>query len=707
MSPEQATAEKDLSARSDVYSLGTVLYEMLAGDPPHTGSSAQQIVMKIIADEARPITELRKSVPANVAAATAKSLEKLPADRFASAREFAEALGDTGFSTPGVSGATAPVTAQSGLVSRRRWHVALAGNAILLATLAALWLRPSADGAISRQRVVLWQHPLEQLLSPGIERYSIQAAIAPDGSSIVYSDSVGSEVQLFHKLRGEGTPMPLAGTEGGISPFFSPDGRWIGYVTVDGKLRKVPVDGGNSLTISEDANQGYASAAWLDDGTIVYVGGRKRNLMVIPADGGRPSVVVHEDAVGTALLLTALPGGRRFLYTHCPGNCAVSSSVQAFDIEAESVHELVTNAAGAWYSPTGHLLYTDRAGGLFAAEFNPERLELTSGAIPVIDDVAPTSFAISASGTVLYSVGTGGGGTESELVWVTRDGTAAPLDSTWHGAFEYPALSPDGEALAVSLTDGTTQLWIRRSDGRRQQLTQDGTVNWRPFWPADGRSIAFLSNRRGGTDEDEYDAYRMPVDGSAPPELLLRHTYGLWEVEFTTDGEWMVVRSDEDGIGNVRGQRQNGDTALVPLVAEQSSTNQVAVTPDGQWLAYTSISSGSREVYLSPFPSMSTRRLISRNGGTESRWAHSGRELFYKSGNQFMVVELTGPNLTPGTPRPLFSLAGYRAARNRQQYDVAPDDRRFVMIRGIGADADADVFYVENWFEELEAKLSR
>ena len=245
------------------------------------------------------------------------------------------------------------------------------------------------------------------------------------------------------------------------------------------------------------------------------------------------------------------------------------------------------------------------------------------------------------------------------------------------------------------------------SPSRRQQLTQDGTVNWRPFWPADGRSIAFLSNRRGGTDEDNYDVYRMPVDGSAPPELLLQHTYGLWEVEFTTDGEWMVVRSDEDGIGNVRGQRQNGDTALVPLVVEQSSTSQVALSPDGQWLAYTSISSGSREVYLSPFPSMSTRRLISRNGGTESRWAHSGRELFYKSGNQFMVVELTGPNLTPSTPRPLFSVAGYRAARNRQQYDVAPDDRRFVMIRGIGADADADVFYVENWFQELEAKLSR
>jgi len=707
MSPEQATAEKDLSGRSDVYSLGTVLYEMLTGDPPHTGSSAQQIVMKIIADEARPITELRKSVPNNVAAAVAKSLEKLPADRFGSARELAEALGDTGFTTPGMPSGAVSITAQSGLVSRRRWQVALAANAILLAAVAAAWLRPGAEAVLSRQRVVLWQHSLGQFLSPGIQRYATQAAIAPDGSSIVFSDSVGGGVQLFRKLREEGTSTLLAGTEGGLSPFFSPDGRWIGYVTVDGKLRKVPVDGGNPLTLAEDAHPVNNSATWLDDNTIVYVGQEKIDLRSISADGGGASVVIEGTGEGEGTAhLSALPGSRGILFTRCPGNCAVSSSIEIIDFAADSGHELVPNAAGAWYSPTGHLLYTDRAGGLFAAEFDLDRLELTAGAIPVIDDVAPTSFALSASGSVLYSVGTDGG-SESELVWVTRDGTATPLDSTWHGTFEYPALSPDGGALAVSLSDGSTQLWIRQSDGRRQQLTQDGTVNWRPFWTSDGRSVAFLSNRRGGQGPDNYDAYQMPVDGSTTPELLLRHTFGLWEVEFTTDGEWLVVRSDEEGTGNVRGRRQTGDTALVPLVVGEEVTSQIALSPDGRWLAYSSGPTGAREIYLAPFPGMSSRRIISRNGGTEPRWAHSGRELFYKSGNQFMVVEMTGPTLTPGSPRPLFSLAGYRAARNRQQYDVAPDDQRFVMIREVGTKASAEVVYVENWFEELEAKVNR
>ena len=323
----------------------------------------------------------------------------------------------------------------------------------------------------------------------------------------------------------------------------------------------------------------------------------------------------------------------------------------------------------------------------------------------MVDDVAPTEFAISPSGSVLYTV-TGGGAADSELVWVARDGTATPLDSTWHGAFEYPALSPDGRALVVSLSSESTQLWIRRSDGRRQQLTQQGEVNWRPSWTDDGRFIAFLSNRRSPGDPDGYDAYLMPVDGSAPAELLLRHTFGLWEVEFTPDREWMVFRSDEDANANIRARR-SGDSALVPLVVGDGVSTQIALSPDGKWLAFSGGDGSVRQIHLAPFPSMTPRRLISTAGGTEPRWANSGRELFYKSGNDFMAVELTGPNLTPGTPRVLFSLAGYRAARNRQQYDVAPDDQRFVMIRELPGAARADVFYVENWFEELEAKVNR
>jgi len=708
MSPEQATAEKELTNRSDIYSLGSVLYEMLAGSPPHVGSSAQQIIMKIVTDEARPVTELRKSVPPNVAAAVAKALEKLPADRFESARAFAEALGDPQFTAAGRHQATRSAVARAPATSRRRIYALLALNAALLAAALIGWLRPVPAAVTSRQHVVLWQHSLGHQLDPGIEREANQAAIAPDGSSIVYTDSSGGAFHLMRKRRNESAATPMAGTEGALSPFFSPDGRWIGYRTVDGKLRKVPVDGGGSITLAQDGDHTYSAAAWLDDGTIVYAG-RPYVLSRIPAAGGtsRPARTAPSRASQTILTISPLPGSQGFLYTDCRGNCAIESAVYVFDFRADSGRPLVANAAGAWYSLTGHLLYTDRSGGLYAAGFDLDRLELTTGPVPVIDDVVPASFTMSTSGTVLYST-TAGGRAPSDLVWVSRDGSAVPLDSNWRGDFQYPALSPDGQSLAVSVADGTTQLWIRRSDGTRQKLTQEGTVNWRPAWTPDGRSVAFASNRSGGGNRDDFDLLLMLVDGSAPAELLLDHAFGVWEGEFSRDGRWLVVRSDEAANNaNIRGRRLAGDTTLVPLLVDSTETLQIALSPDGRWIAYTGDATGRREIYVAPFPGITSPRLVSRNGGIEPRWAHSGRELFYKSGDGFMSVAITpGSTLTLGSPRRLFSVAPYRLARNRQQYDVAPDDRHFVMIRDLAGSA-RDLVYVENWFPELLAKVKR
>jgi serine/threonine-protein kinase len=712
MSPEQATAEKLITARSDIYSLGSVLYEMLTGNPPHVGASAQQIIMKIVTEEAAPVTKLRKAVPENVADAVARSLEKLPADRFASAAEFAAALGNPGFSAAGSS--MAGGHSRSG--ARPRGPAAPLPRLLVLSLLAATatialwgWMRPAPSAEVTRQRVVLWQHTRGGFQSAGRTLLASQAAIAPDGSSIVYSDSTDAGIRLFKKLRNEREPVPIVGTEGGVSPFFSPDGKWIGYVTTDGRLRKVPIDGGGSITLAEDANTIQVSAAWLDNGTIVYAG-EITDLKKVSADGGASSSVQADSSQRRRLLLTLspLPGSRGFLHTSCPGNCAIESAVYVFDFAADSSRLLVPNTAGAWYSPTGHLLYTDRAGGLYAAGFDPKRLAITSPAVPVIEGVVPTALALSASGALLYSV-TAGERTPSELVWVSRDGSSVPVDSTWRGDFDYPAISPDGTALAVSVRDGSTQIWIRRADGTRQKLTQEGTVNWRPSWSSDGRSIAFISNKRGDGSQDAFDVYRMPVDGSAPPELLVRHLFGLWEAELSRDGEWLVVRSDEAvAFSNIRGRRLNGDTALVPLVVDQATSMQAALSPDGRWLAYSSDATGRFEVYVTPFPSISSTRLVSIGGGNEPRWARSGKELFYKSGGRLMVVTVQpGAAFTPGTPRALFSLSGFRAARNRPQYDVAPDDQRFLMIKDFEDESGEDLVYVENWFPELKAKVKQ
>lgn len=155
---------------------------------------------------------------------------------------------------------------------------------------------------------------------------------------------------------------------------------------------------------------------------------------------------------------------------------------------------------------------------------------MTTPPRPVLEDILPTTLALSRSGTILYSI-PAGKHEPRQLAWVARDGTAQSLDSTWKGEFDYPSISPDGKSIAVSVRDGATNIWIRRQDGTRQKLTQEGTVNWRPTWTADGRSILFLSNKRGGGSQDAYDAWLMPVDGSAQPALVYRHKFGLWEAE--------------------------------------------------------------------------------------------------------------------------------------------------------------------------------
>jgi serine/threonine-protein kinase len=594
-------------------------------------------------------------------------------------------------------------------VSAQRWSSRSRAGIILVGLLAALaawgWLRPSGRPGLSRQLILLWSRNLPPPLDPGATILATQAAIAPDGSAIVYVD----RGQLMWKPRDVAAAVPIEGTEGGVSPFFSPDGRWIAYHTLEGRLRKVPVGGGGSVTIADDAEGEYKAGAWLDDGTIVYTDSR-RFLSRVSSEGvsqkGTP--LRQPGTVGVATL-SPLPGSHGVLLTMCFGNCSVQSDVYVYDFSADSMRLLVRQAAGAWYAPTGHLLYTSRDGGLYAARFNPSRLALESGAVPVIENVDPTRFTLSASGSALYALDPSTQ-SSSDLVWVTRDGRAEPVDSTWRGRFEYPALSPDGSSLAVSLREKVTDLWIRKSDGSRQKVIAGGVANWRASWLPDGKSLTFISVRSSDSTSDDNAVYRARADGSGTVERLFRPRYGVWETEISHDGRWMVIRTDEkEGRNVLYARRMAGDTTLIPLLNQDHAgliAVQAALSPDGRWIAFVAGDvSGTVEIYVASFPDMGSRRQVSRGGGSEPRWARSGRELFFKSGGQLMAVTVPdGPVFSPGDPRPLFPLAGFRAARNRPQYDVAPDGR-FVMIRE--PSAAAGLVYVEQWFDELKAKVKR
>ncbi len=702
MSPEQAMGEREITARTDVYALGCVLYEMLVGEPPFSGPTAQAIIARVMTEEPRSLTIQRRSVPENVEAAVFTALEKLPADRFASAAEFAAALASDGITTRRVTRAM-PSVRQRGL--RSRW---IAPAAVVVLGVAALWgwLRPGPAQVPSRQRVVLWRTTAADFLSPSALRIESRVAISPDGAWIVFADSAGGDTQLFLKGRNERSATPIAGTEGAASPFFSPDGEWIGYLT-HGKLRKVRVSGGGSIQLATTGNTTYEVGTWLDDGTIAFTdnsGGMSR----VPAEGGAVTVLraPRKDHRDDPSALSPLPGSRGVLFTGCPGNCASASALYAYDIRRDTTLLLVPDAAGGWYSPTGHLLYVSRAGGLFAVGFDLKHMKVTSGAVSVADSVAPNGLTLSASGTALLTFGTENFD-GSTLDWVSRDGTQEPFAPDWTGNFEYPALAPDGRTVAVSIRNGVTKLWIRRADGSRIRVTHGDLGSWRPSFSPDGRSFAFITADGATSDSGAKDAYLSPADGSTPPRLLLDMVPGIWEVEFSRDGQWELFRTDDAAsYGVFYARRLHGDTTLRLIHSDSSFNTQMALSPDSKWLAFTSDHSGHSEVYVASFPDMQIKYPVSQGGGTEPRWAHSGRELFFKSHGQLMSLPVRpGAGFSPGSARPLFPVGQYADAINRQQYDVSPDDRRFLMIRRPASSGRQEVVLVEHFFEDLRSKV--
>ncbi len=292
------------------------------------------------------------------------------------------------------------------------------------------------------------------------------------------------------------------------------------------------------------------------------------------------------------------------------------------------------------------------------------------------------------------------------MVWVTRDGTAEEIDPSWTGGFStWPKLSPDGTQLAVTITaNDEQQIWIKELDrGPLPKLTFTGSLNQRPAWTPDGRSVAFSSNRG-----DNLDFYVRRADGTGQPQLLLDEERSLEEVTYSPDGEWLVYREGgEDRERDLYARRIGADTATALVVTEYDETSP-AVSPDGRWLAYVSNESGRDEVYVRPFPNTNDGKWqVSTDGGLEPVWAHSGRELFYKgSGNLIVVEVLPGATFVTGERGVLFSTRRFGSSNPlHQSYDVTPDGQRFVMIRNLSSEEATELIVVENFFEELKAKV--
>src|SRR5687768_2782846 len=483
MSPEQATAEKEITARSDIYSLASVLYEMLAGQPPHLGGSAQQIVMKIIAEAVAPVTKHRKSVPPNVAAAVEKALEKLPADRFETAKAFGDALGNPGFTSLTHAG-TASGAIRGG--SRRALIGTATIAAVLLATTAWGWMRPGPKLPVVR---------LDLSTGAMTPLTWSDVAISPDGSMIALAGTVGTEQAIYlRRLSGEAEFRKIAGTESGNAPSFSPDSRWIVFRRdSDHSLVTVSVSGGGAVTLVSIESIEPLTPGWHKDDEIIFIS--PQGTYRVPAAGGTP-VEVPNVPMRTHFML---PDGSGLLTT-------AKGGVALYDFDADSSTLLVQSAAHGSYVKTGHLLYVAEGDALFAVPFDLGRHEITGPPVRVLDRVAHRGlvrgYSVSSNGTLVFhdAAGTGGGGSTNatRLLLIGFDRTVDTLRLP-KGRRTRPRFSPDGRRVAFELqTSRGGETDIHTFDlvtGTNTQITSGGD-NDDPVWSHDGRRVVFSKDTK-------------------------------------------------------------------------------------------------------------------------------------------------------------------------------------------------------------------
>ena len=697
MSPEQATGDRAIDGRTDIYSLGALTYEMLSGDAPYVASTAQAIIAKVLTERPTSVRLARPTVPKHVAAAIERSLEKLPADRWSTAREFAEAIEGRV-----VSGAT-PSAERSNAVPHLRGRLravlrspVLWASAFIVATVSGVagWLkaaRPALEPAVRIQYSAAPNEPLGNNIGRNV-------ALSPDGLTLVYAtnDSNGFP-QLFIRKVTELEQHPLPGGERGLFPFLSPDGRWIGFT--DGTvLRKLPVEGGAPTTLA-DLREDIRGASWGPDGRIVVSAGGR--LVVVSAGGGG-ILDTPEKRDSAQAFWPAFVARDVVVYSARPGS---DQPIMAIELSSRRTVAL-ENAVGSYPvgMVAGHLVYGRIDGTLMAVPFDSRRLR-TFGATRTVGDaqVGPATgqvkAAVSASGSLVYV----SGGGKMQLVAVDSRGAPRILPVP-PGRLNNPRLSPDGRRVALDITTtGRVDVWVfELSSGASARLTSEGTANIRPEWTPDGRSVLFRTNRAGRHNS----LWVQPADGSGPARPLMSSPgRDVWQGIITPDGRTVICRTGSVGAAQIRYRRLEGDTIERLIRTDSAIFTEwgMRLSPDGRWLTYGSNESGAQQVYVRPFPGPGARFPVSVSGGSTPMWSRDGRYIYFFSGPlKFVAASVeTNPTFRVTAREVLFEFP-YLTNPGHATFDVSRDGREFVMLRPVIEGAER-IVVIHNWKRELLA----
>jgi serine/threonine-protein kinase len=717
MSPEQARG-KSVDRRADIWAFGVVLYEMLTGKRAFEGEEISDTLASVLRQDVG-WSAIPADTPGHLVHLLRRCLERDPKQRLRDIGEARIALA-AGATSAGASSAGEPAAASSG--AGRRFglaHLVATGAVLLLAGAMLGWLlfrtRPTADPA-APSRVTLTV-PADLSLSL-ITRSPL--AISPDGATIVFAARKKGVEQLYLRPLGEFEPRPLAGTEGGSNPFFSPDSQWIGFFA-GGKLKKVPAAGGPIVALADCVDP--RGGAWVDQDTIVYVPDAATPMYRIPAGGGTPTVVVPLDAKTrerTHRWPAALPGARSVLMTvgsiEQP-NDYDEGSIEVVNIETGARTPLL-KARMATYSPTGHLLFT-RGKLLFAVPFDVGRSALAGTPVPIAEGISGDAttgaayYSLSDAGTMAFVPGDSMGAPRV-LVWVDKTGATKAIDAP-PAFYADPKVSPGGRLVAVSILEPSGARDIHLIDTERGTSTKltFGGINRTPLWSRDGKTIYHVV----------YDATknvsalwsRPSVPGGTPQRL--REIPGqIYLEDISRDGSTMTMQV----VSAAGGPGPTGETTRVgrlsvanPGAPEALKVTDTywwsAISPSGQWLAHVAPDANGRlEIFVQSFTTAERIAQISTAGGTEPRWSPDGRTLYYLQDDKLIAVPIEpGPTFSFGRSQPLITGLPQWAIDSGQTYHLAPDGDRFLMMQWAAVRAGSnELRVVFNWFSDLRRAVA-
>ena len=719
MSPEQATGDRAIDGRTDLYSLGAITYEMLTGDAPHTGSTSQAIIARLLTERPRSIRTARSAVPEYVEAAVERALEKLPADRWATAKEFAEALtGARAISrtTSATSPATAPSVSSRSKPNARElvaWGLAAAG--ILGAGVLATRSGPPADTGSP----VLF----EVALPPGMDASPVgnQASVAIDeaGTTLVFQgrDSGGREPALFIRRLDDPAIVRIRGTENARAPILSPDGSDVLFMPpapgtgrggVAAGLR-VGLRGGTPRTFIDSASPN-GQISWIDGELIVLA--VRDALWTMPSSGGPRTLLAKPDSGREHVRYgfpALLPGGKAALMAIWKRTVALDAiELGVVDIASGSVTELGLQGTYPRYSPTGHLLFVTADGVLMAAPFDHKSRRMTAAAFVVVEGVrlgtgGAAAVAVSRNGTLAWLGGGAQRGTTS-LVAVSRSGVERSIPVS-PGYFAFPRLSPDGKQIALTVENragvgGPSDIWrVDLTSNALLRVTTD-SLSFRANWLPDGERIVYIkvTDTRAGTGVPMVrPLYRT---GEAAPMTGLAG--GAFNLSIGPTPGYSALAVDPDNSGQDDIWLVHSDSLSTPRPFLTQSYREISarVSPDGRWLAYVSDRTGRQEVYVQPIPRGGDEVPISLDGGFDPVWSRSGKELFYRT-----ATHLVAASVSPASPAArfrivqrdtLFVVAG-RYRLGTPSYDVLPGDQEFVMLRAGDLGTIFPLMVMTNW----------